>query len=410
MSSPRICLPSTTANLPAVPVPQVGANSLFTACSSLVLPRRPWPCRSCKSMLFTGWSISWFAGPTGSADLPFHCVRLLRLAPRATAMSLGRRSAFHCVRLLLCPSGEAAFGPCSPPLAAARSSSGRDPAARLAAGSLAVPFASLRVSVSRRRCARWGPAASGAIAASPEGRIESPPPTTRRSCSSREDWQSGTSAAGTQLCGGVGGQNRPAGGGRWRRSVRVPSGRPAVGDSEGPRRGAPCSVARAGGSEGGARCAARATRPQPAGKGRWPHAVKRNAGCGGEQVPNAALPEGRMDYSQPATSEALLPFFALIKTLGLRQGLRHVGGGVVDPPVPRVAILLLRPRVPDGRAAPGCRWPDRASHAREETARGPGADRPVRSRAQEYAGSGAGAPGPASGHPRDRQIKSLRRG
>ena len=40
--------------------------------------------------------------------------------------------------LLLSPSGEAAFGPCSPPLAAARSSSGRDPAARLAAGSLAV--------------------------------------------------------------------------------------------------------------------------------------------------------------------------------------------------------------------------------------------------------------------------------
>jgi len=34
----------------------------------------------------------------------------------------------------------------------------------------------------------------------------------------------------------------------------------AAGDSEG-RRGTPCSVARAGGSEGGARCAARATRP-----------------------------------------------------------------------------------------------------------------------------------------------------
>jgi len=35
-----------------------------------------------------------------------------------------------------------------------------------------------------------------------------------------------------------------------------------------------------------------------------------------------------------------------------------MGAGVSsNPPVPRVAILLLRPRVPDGRAAPGCRWP-----------------------------------------------------
>ena len=32
-------------------------------------------------------------------------------------------------------------------------------------------------------------------------------------------------------------------------------------NSEGPHRGTPCSVARAGASEGGARCAARATRP-----------------------------------------------------------------------------------------------------------------------------------------------------
>ena len=94
----------------------------------------------------------------------------------------GQGSSSTAWRPLLCPSGEAAFGPCSPPLAAARSSSGRDPAARLAAGSLAVPFAALRVSVSRRRCARWGPAASGAIAASPEGRMEDPPPTSRRSC------------------------------------------------------------------------------------------------------------------------------------------------------------------------------------------------------------------------------------
>ena len=89
-------------------------------------------------------------------------------------------------RPLACPSGEAAFGPCSPPLAAARSSSGRDPAARLAAGSLAVLLPRMRrsvgASVSRRRCARWGPAASGAIAASPEGRMEGPPPTSRKPC------------------------------------------------------------------------------------------------------------------------------------------------------------------------------------------------------------------------------------
>ena len=44
------------------------------------------------------------------------------------------------------------------------------------------------------------------------------------------------------------------------------------------------------------------------------------------------------------------------RTLGLRQGLALEGGGVVNPPVPRVAISLLRPRAPDGRSAPGCRW------------------------------------------------------
>jgi hypothetical protein len=89
-------------------------------------------------------------------------------------------------RPLACPSGEAAFGPCSPPLAAARGSCGRDPAARLAAGSLAVLLPRTRrsvgASVSRRRCARWGPASSGAMAASPEGRMECPPPTSRRPC------------------------------------------------------------------------------------------------------------------------------------------------------------------------------------------------------------------------------------
>ncbi len=41
------------------------------------------------------------------------------------------------------------------------------------------------------------------------------------------------------------------------------------------------------------------------------------------------------------------------------------------------------------------------------TARGPGADRPVRSRPEEHAGSGAGAPVPASGHPWDRQARGL---
>ena len=64
-------------------------------------------------------------------------------------------------------------------------------------------------------------------------------------------------------------------------------------------------------------------------------------------------------------------------------------------------------------SAPAPAGPGRASRAgvsmalseAKGTARGPGADRPVRSRAQEHAGSGAGAPGPASGHPRDRQAR-----
>ncbi len=64
-------------------------------------------------------------------------------------------------------------------------------------------------------------------------------------------------------------------------------------------------------------------------------------------------------------------------------------------------------------SAPAPAGPGRASRAgvsmalseAKRTARGPGADRPVRSRAQEHAGSGAGAPGPASGHPRDRQAR-----
>ncbi len=85
-----------------------------------------------------------------------------------------------------CPSGSRQFGPCASPRAAARDSSGRDPAARLAAVTLAVPLAQVRpslgASVSRRRSARRVPAASGAIAASPDGRNLSNPthaPPTR---------------------------------------------------------------------------------------------------------------------------------------------------------------------------------------------------------------------------------------
>ena len=204
---------------------------------------------------------------------------------------------------LACPSGEAAFGPCSPPLAAARSSCGRDPAARLAAGSLAVPFAALRASVSRRRCARWGPAASGAIAASPEGRIECPPPTRRKPCCRSRVLTGGFGArarapapreldaravkrgggaktAQRAEADGAGACGSRAGVPRW--GVDAPArAQRAAGDSEG-RRGTPCSVARAGGSEGGARCAARATRHSPRAKEEASRSER------GRQIPPAA--------------------------------------------------------------------------------------------------------------------------
>ena len=93
----------------------------------------------------------------GRPGISLHCVRLSSIGRGLRPFRSGQGSSSTAWRPLACPSGEAAFGPCSPPLAAARSSSGRDPAARLAAGSLAVPFAALRVSVSRRRCVRWGP-------------------------------------------------------------------------------------------------------------------------------------------------------------------------------------------------------------------------------------------------------------
>ena len=108
---------------------------------------------------------------------------------------------------------------------AARGSSSRDPAARLAAGSLAVPFAALRASVSRRRCARWGPAASGAMAASPEGRIGMPPTHYVGGPAEAERSGEANECGRNSTLRGVGGQNRPAGAGRFRRSVRVPSGR-----------------------------------------------------------------------------------------------------------------------------------------------------------------------------------------
>src|SRR5664280_700004 len=77
------------------------------------------------------------------------CIRdrtIVRIAAQWFTWSSGGRmsdhsggvSSFTAWRPLVSPSGEAAFGPCSPPLAAARNSSGHDPAARLAAGSLAV--------------------------------------------------------------------------------------------------------------------------------------------------------------------------------------------------------------------------------------------------------------------------------
>ncbi len=72
--------------------------------------------------------------------------------------------------------------------------------------------------------------------------------------------------------------------------------------------------------------------------------------------PIGLRPLGGFGHPHPRGAEVLVLVLGFGRTLGVQQDLRHVGGGVVDPPVPRVAILLLRPRAPDGRAAPGCRW------------------------------------------------------
>jgi hypothetical protein len=119
-------------------------------------------------------------------------------------------------------------------------------------------------------------------------------------------------------------------------------------------------------------------------------------------------PAGRSWPPSPRRPE-VLPFVRnFVRPLGLQQDLRHVGGGVVQF---AGAAGGHRAPVPAGsgrasRAGVSMAPTERLLRGRR-TARGPGADRPVRSRAQEHAGSGAGAPGPASGHPRDRQARGL---
>ncbi len=243
----------------------------------------------------------------------------------------GQGSASTAWRLSLCPSGEAAFGPCSPPLAAARSSCGRDPAARLAAGSLAVAGKPRLWPVfARNHPADLTPASLAGVALYPASR---PPPPTRAVSSLAGDARSEPASPGGDARAGAprppepwplhprGGWNalRPPLGGRteikspaeaeghrqrfrqgeggdksaqrakadWAgacgsRAARAAGGNAGPdravhareGNGEAPPADLACSVARAGGSEGGARCAARATGRSPLGKTRQPHAVK----------------------------------------------------------------------------------------------------------------------------------------
>jgi hypothetical protein len=155
------------------------------------------------------------------------------------------------------------------------------PDGRSAPGPLAVP---------RLRCApAWpatphrgspvrNPRSEEPMATRGTGGSTTPPPPRRRSCCKPRVLPMRGANSRISAWRGGGGQNRPAGPGRWRRSVRVPNGRPAVGcrcsrpsaASGGRQRGAPPRDALLGRtrrrSEGGARCAARATRPRPAGQ------------------------------------------------------------------------------------------------------------------------------------------------
>jgi hypothetical protein len=211
-----------------------------------------------------------------------HCVSLSCCLPSTSGPSLKLADSSSTAWSLSCRSrGWPDAGPGAPAPEPACSCT-RDRRGRSAPGPLAVLLPHTRRSVGAidtpARLARPGPAGAGADGHPRHRRIDDPPAHNSEVLLQAE---SRGEAEGKQQSfpeGEGGGQDRPAGGGRWRRSVRVPSGqsggwkrRPSRSVAEARNGEAPpadlaCSVARAGGSEGGARCAARATRPRPAGQ------------------------------------------------------------------------------------------------------------------------------------------------
>ena len=75
-------------------------------------------------------------------------------------------------------------------------------------------------------------------------------------------------------------------------------------------------------------------------------------------------------HPPPRLVEALLVTFGLARIVDPQQDLRLVGGGVVDPPVPRVAIGSCARGPRTGEPRRGVDGSDRASCAREENSEG----------------------------------------
>ena len=114
---------------------------------------------------------------------------------------------------------------------------------------------------------------------------------------------------------GGGGQNRPAGGGRWRRSVRVPSGRPAVGcrwprpsaqrrrgTARGPAAGRPARSHAQARRVGGRRSMRRPSDTAPAGQNERPHAVERADADAARRAKTAAPRRGDQPEARPRPS------------------------------------------------------------------------------------------------------------
>ena len=193
---------------------------------------------------------------------------------------LGGASSCHCVTTLFCPAGARPLGACSPPLAARRDSSGCDPEARLGPGSPRCPQETASP-IPQPRSTRRVPAASGGMTA--RTRWADGIPTTSKTvgrtlegtCQVLRD-DPGRSAARGRVAGRSApratGAITPERAGPERPDRRVETLAPTErlmrrrGTARVRTTGCACSVAREGGSEGCARCAARATAQSPRGK------------------------------------------------------------------------------------------------------------------------------------------------